>query len=259
MAPTDGPPLSFADRLLWALLALCPPTPRFPWLELRERGPAPDATPDPDAGLLPSLQGLAGPTFDPSEIDAFVQTFYVRTARYGLDVHVAWRFGFRHLGGLWTRIWARRWGQLELPMRSGETLTNELIPSAAGTWWFRRYVANGATMYRSLYAVASVASETNPCVSVHFPIPGGAAVVLFRAHLSEAGGLDLVEDGGKPGGPGLYLIPHDGPARYVRALRESIEVRRTATGLCATHRLAIFGLPFLQLRYDITAAAIAPA
>jgi len=46
---------------------------------------------DPDAGLLPDFDALAGGGFDPEKVHPEVKRFYERTARYGLDVTPEWR------------------------------------------------------------------------------------------------------------------------------------------------------------------------
>ena len=45
----------------------------------------------PDAGIVASLDALAGPVFDPGQVDPLVREFYEHTTRFALDIVPEWR------------------------------------------------------------------------------------------------------------------------------------------------------------------------
>ena len=45
---------------------------------------------DPNAGLLPGLQALAGPRFDAGAVDPLIDDFYARTAAFDLKISSRW-------------------------------------------------------------------------------------------------------------------------------------------------------------------------
>ncbi|MEZ4241484.1 MAG: hypothetical protein R3F59_36110 [Myxococcota bacterium] len=205
--------------------------------------------PDPDGGLIPDLTAL-----ERDDVHPAVRTFYEHTARADLTLQVRWTFGLRWFGALWSRLVAGRWGQFDLPTGDDVHLTNEILrsgPPDPCQWWVRRYAGTARALYVSRYEVVRIPSEPAPVVRITFPVPGGAWVVVFRVHV-DGDVFVLTEDGGRPGGPGLYLVPAGGgPARYVRPMREEIRVWPEGTGCQALHRMWFAGLPLLTLRYGL--------
>lgn len=206
---------------------------------------------EPEGGLIPDLSRLEGA----DSLHPAVRAFYEHTARFSLALRARWWGGLSLPGRVWAALYARRWGQLELPLgrgASGLALTNEVYRSSGADpcqWWVRRYPDDRA-LYVSRYDLVDVCGEPAPCVRIAFPVPGGTWVVLFRAVLDD-GALVLTEAGGRAGGPGAYLVPAGGPARYLRALREEIRVSANDAGCLAVHRLWWLGVPFLTLSYAL--------
>ncbi len=236
------------DRLIWAAARLLPAVDPAPWQAPLQGGPTPIDGPDPDAGLLPDLAALGVTEADPA-----VRSFFAHTARFELPVEVAWRGPVpRALAWLWARLFARRWGQLELPTKSGAALTNDVFPDRSGAWWARRYVGTRRALYRARFDVVPVAGERSPRVRVQFPVPGGAWVVLFGARGEGVGGVALVEEGRADG---LYLVPRSGCPRFVRVVREAIVVVPADDGVRATHTFVVLGATVLTLTYAVRGAA----
>ncbi len=175
---------------------------------------------DPEGGLLPDLSRLAGA----DRLHPAVRSFYEHTARTSLSLGARWWAGLSLPGRAWAALYARRWGQLDLPFgRPGadSALTNEIY-SASGAdpsqWWVRRYPDDRA-LYVSRYDLVDVSGEPDPCIRIAFPIPGGTWVVLFRGVIVD-GALVLTEAGGRPGGPGAYWSrPADRPGTCGRSAR----------------------------------------
>ena len=258
------------DRLLWWGARLFPAAPAAAWLDAVPRGKGPIGpswparhaaerglalVPAPDGGLVPDLGALShvGP------VHPRIRAFYEHTARFALSIDVRWRGPLHLAAAVWAAGWGRRWGQLELPAASDVALTNEVFAlqdgdRAEGTLWLRCYAGTDRALYVSRYDVVAIDGSTEPVVRITFPVPGGAWVVVFRAEAWGEGGLLLTEEGGEPGGAGLYLVPDGGPARYVRALREAIAVSATAAGVDAVHTFDLWGVRILELRYGIPLA-----
>lgn len=251
------------DRLLWAALRWLPSV-TAPWLSslpagdpavgagwparwAASRGLRCDHTPG--AGLVASLDALAGPTVDPASVHPDVRAVYEHTTAFAFDVAAEWAWWARPVGAVWAWVFGRRWGQLCLPLARTTQLSNDLFVVGDDRVWVRAF-PDGRAMYVSWYDVVAVEGEPDPCIRVVFPVPGGAWVVLFRVRL-DGDRLILTEDGGLPGGPGLYAVPTGEPARYVATLREQLTVWPVDGGAAAKHTFVAWGRLALTLRYEI--------
>jgi len=72
-------------------------------------------TDDPDAGLLPDFDVIAGDGFDPSLDRPGIRDFYQRTARYDLSVQIGWSGPFSHLPLTLIYLVGRNVGQFDIP------------------------------------------------------------------------------------------------------------------------------------------------
>ena len=79
----------------------------------------PDA---PDAGIVTSLDALAGSLFDPGQVDPLVREFYEHTTRFALDIVPEWRLWVPPGYLLYRTAVARPLGQASIPMNQRETL-----------------------------------------------------------------------------------------------------------------------------------------
>jgi hypothetical protein len=250
--------------LLWTAARCLPAAPAAEWLDVPTGdGPIGADWParwcaavgaplhaDPNGGLLPDLAPLPGA----DALDVAVRDFYLHTARFSLRLRARWTPGAAAVRWLWARLYARRWRQFDLPRHSDEPLSNEILVSGAPDacqWWVRRY-PDERVLYVSRYEWVPV--DGAPHVRITFPVPGGAWVVLFRPEI-RGSGLVLTESGGRPGGPGLYLVPRGGVPRYVALLREEIAVTSADGGAFATHQFRLLGWTFLTLAYDLELSA----
>ena len=76
---------------------------------------------EPDVGIIGSLDELAGPEFDPAEVDPRVREFYEHTTRFTLDIVPRWRIWVRPGYLLYRTLVARPLGQASVPMNERET------------------------------------------------------------------------------------------------------------------------------------------
>ncbi len=221
-------------------------------------------------GLLPDLDVLGGPGFDPRRVDPDVRRFYEQTSAFELEAWSEWCGPFRPFGWALARIFSRRLQQLNVPLRPLDTSRGtdsevlhlrraggEPVEFAA---WTRRLRGSGDVLYAGGYSTARVPGHRNPCVRVVFPLPNGNAIVLLKPSVDAAGALCLLSAGDWYGDPGFYFTVHRAGgrvwARYVRAMRESIRVYGAGGGeVRADHVMWLFGLVFLRLHYRLRPTA----
>lgn len=219
-------------------------------------------------GLLPALETLAGPDFDPKRVHPDVAAFYTQTADYELDAWAEWCGLFRPFGRLLALLFSRRLQQLNVPLSALDTsrgITSDviqLVEPGSGeiryTAWLRTLVGSGNVLYAGSYSVIRIPGHPGPCVKVVFPLPNGNAQVLMRPTVHEDGSLTVTSSGARFGAPGFYFTVHHRArerapvwARYLRALRESIHVYAATDGVRADHVLTLFGATFLRLHYRL--------
>ncbi len=227
-------------------------------LVVREEGPS--------RGLLPDLDLLAGPWFNPRRLDPDVRAFYERTSDFELDAWAEWCGAFRPFGWMLAAIFSRRLQQLNVPLEPLDTAlgtTSEVLQLAdpvtgrvALTAWVRQLRRTGNVLYAGSYSICTVPGHTGPCVKVVFPLPTGNGIVLLRPSVDETGALTVTSAGRHFGDPGFYFTVHRPPdlvwARYVRAMTESIRVYSAGAGeVRADHTMWFAGLTFMRLHYRL--------
>src|SRR5713226_5984974 len=155
----------------------------------------------PDAGLLPNLNVLRGPSFNPAAVHPDIRHFYEYAAQYRLDVWSEVSLTGRFFLWLLVEFISRRMDQLNFPISSLEVakgMTSEvvqLIDPATGqivnTGWLRRLKSSGRVIYAGLYSATQMPDEAGPCVKVTFPCRGSANVYLLPvAHPDGSFGLE---------------------------------------------------------------------
>ena len=221
-------------------------------------------TDDEDAGLLPSLDALAGERFDPSLVHPKIRNFYERTARYDLCVRVDWSGPFKHPPRTLIYLVGRNVGQFDIPLSApAVAMKNELtnlkepttdVTSYAG--WLRRSAATGEAMLAGLYTTCESPAACGRFFKGVYPLPGGSATTIFRPENRPDGSFALVSDGRRFGEAGYYRIHRtdDGALRVKRVpMEETIHVFVDCEGaLHARHEFAFWGARFLTLHNEIS-------
>jgi hypothetical protein len=221
--------------------------------------------PSPDDGLVGGLALLAGPSFDPRTVHPSIDDFYAHTAAYDLRIASRWSGPFRAFGWLVARMFSLRLAQLNMPMSNRElhggfesriVRLSDAHGQVRHTAWVRTAVETGRPAFVGEYGTVLIPGHAGPCIKVVFPLPNGNAIIVLRPRADANGGLSLVSDGQRFGDPGFYFTvlaePDHAWVRYVRTMKEGLSVRARDGALAATHRFTVFGLPFLELSYDIT-------
>jgi hypothetical protein len=216
-----------------------------------------------DAGIVASLDDLAGPHFDPSGAHPLVREFYEHTTRFALDIVPRWKAWVRPGYLLYRTMVARPLGQANVPMNQREaqrgvrsridTITPAGSAVVATRGWIRSYAATGAPIYVGIYTTYRQADRGY--VSVGFPLPSASFTATLTPRALPRGGLVLTSEGEGPH-PGHYLTYVDADSGALTALRvggfaEHLEVFVDGGELRASHAFALFGRPFLVLDYRI--------
>ena len=216
-----------------------------------------------DAGIVASLEQLAGPDFDPAAVDPRVREFYEHTTRFTLDIVPVWRTWVRLGYLLYRSLVARPLGQANVPMNQREAMRG--VDSRIDTvdvdrdgvtdvrGWIRSYRTTGAPIYVGIYT--TYRDDTRGYVSVGFPLPQASFTATLLPQARDGGGLRLTSRSAHEH-PGHYLTYVDPSTREltalaVRGFAEELDVYVDDGQVRADHAFWVFGLPFLVLHYRI--------
>jgi hypothetical protein len=223
----------------------------------------------PDAGIVASVNELAGPEFDPAGIDPLVREFYEHTTRFTLDIVPQWRLWVRPGYLLYRSVVARPLGQANVPMNQRETqrgirsridtITDDDTGQVVIRGWIRSFTDTDEPIYVGIYTTYTRGGRGY--VSVGFPLPQASftATLLPRAR---PGGLVLTSRGDDDQA-GHYLAYVDPATRdltvlAVHGFAERLDVHLEDGELRAEHAFSVFGLPFLVLHYRMHRKPAAP-
>lgn len=214
-----------------------------------------------DVGIVASLDTLAGPGFDPAAVDPLVREFYEHTTRFTLDIVPEWRLWVRPGYLLYRTLVARPLGQADVPMNQRETQRGvrsriDTVTDASGAvavrGWIRSY-ASGRPIYVGVYT--TYRHGDRGYVSVGFPVPEGSFTATLEPAARADGGLTLTSESpsDQTGHYLAYVDASDGSltALGVPGFAEHLDVHVVDGELVAEHAFAVFGFPFLVLRYRI--------
>jgi hypothetical protein len=215
-----------------------------------------------ETGIVASLDALAGPGFDPAQVDPVVREFYEHTTRFALDIIPRWRLWVRPGYLLYRTLVARPLGQASVPMnqRESERGIRSRIDTVAGVdgavsvrGWVRSFADDDEPIMVGIYTTYT--HRGCGYVSVGFPVPEGSFTATLRPRSRPDRGLTLtsrVHDGQA----GHYLTYVDPAADELTVLamhgfQEQLDVFVEDGALRAEHAFWVFGFPFLTLHYRI--------
>jgi hypothetical protein len=218
----------------------------------------------PDVGIVASLDELAGPDFDPAQVDLRVREFYEHTTRFRLDIVPRWRLWVRPGYLLYRTIVARPLGQANVPMNQRATqrgirsridtitLPGEDVVAVRG--WIRSFADTDEPIYVGIYT--TYRHDGRGYVSVGFPAPHASFTATLLPRARPGGGLVLTSRSDLDQ-PGHYLAYIDATTRELTALEvhgfaEQLDVYIEDDELRARHAFWVFGLPFLVLEYRMS-------
>jgi hypothetical protein len=214
-----------------------------------------------DVGIVASLDELAGPDFDPAEVDQQVREFYEHTTRFRLDIIPQWRLWVRPGYLFYRTLVARPLGQANVPMNQRETqrgirsrIDTITLPDrddVAVRGWIRSFTDTDEPIYVGIYT--TYRHDGRGYVSVGFPVPQGSFTATLLPRARPGGGLVLTSrsDLNHPGHYLAYIDPtsRDLTVLAVHGFAEQLDVYLDDGHLRAEHAFWVFGLPFLVLHY----------
>jgi hypothetical protein len=215
----------------------------------------------PDVGIVASLDELAGPDFDPSQVHPLVREFYEHTTRFTLDIVPQWRLWVRPGYLLYRTLVARPLGQASVPMNQREaqrgvrgridTIAPTRDDVVAVRGWIRSFADTDEPIYVGIYTTYRHGGRGY--VSVGFPLPQASFTATLLPQARSDGGL-VLSSHSPLDHPGHYLTYVDPATRELTALEihgfgERLDVYVDADELRAEHAFSLFGLPFLVLHY----------
>jgi len=214
-----------------------------------------------DVGIVASLDSLAGPEFDPAQVDPLVREFYEHTTRFTLDIVPEWRLWVRPGYLLYRNLLARPLGQASVPMNQRETqrgirsridtITAPGEDVVAVRGWIRSFTDNDEPIYIGIYT--TYRDEKRGYVSVGFPLPQASFTATLAPKARPGGGLILTSRS-ELKHPGHYLTYIDAETREltaaaVQGFAEQLDVHLEDGELRAEHAFWVFGFPFMVLHY----------
>jgi hypothetical protein len=216
----------------------------------------------PDAGIVASIDALAGPELDPGQVDPLVREFYEHTTRFALDIVPEWRLWVRPGYLLYRNLVARPLGQASMPMdqREAQRGIRSRIDTVTGVegavsvrGWIRSFADDDEPIMLGIYTTYTHGGRGY--VSVGFPVPEGSFTATLLPRPRPDRGLTLTSRV-LDGQAGHYLTYIDTAADELTALavpgfEEQLDVYVDNGTLRAEHAFWVFGFPFLTLHYRI--------
>jgi len=225
----------------------------------------------PDVGILASLDGLDGPTFDPGRVHPLIREFYEHTSRFRLSIIPEWRRWMKPGYELFKRLVAEPLGQAAIPSNTEEAqrgMVSTIDTIALNDseeidirGWIRTFADSGKPIYVGIYT--SFRHEDRGYVSVGFPIPSANFTATLLPCNARDHGLVLTSRT-ELSYPGHYLSSVDSDRDALTVLKllyfqELIDVYVADGELKTDHSFYLAGQRFLTLHYEIERLAAAPA
>jgi hypothetical protein len=225
----------------------------------------------PDVGILASLDGLNGPTFEAGRVHPLIREFYEHTSRFKLSIIPEWRRWMKPGYEVFKLLVAQPLGQAAIPSnieqaQRGMVSTIDTIALDGDEaidirGWIRTYADSGKPIYVGIYT--SFRHEGRGYVSVGFPIPNAN----FTATLlpQNAGEHDFVlTSRTELPFTGHYLSSVDSERDALTVLKllyfqECISVYVAEGQLKTDHSFYLAGQRFLTLHYEIERLPVDPA
>jgi len=225
----------------------------------------------PDIGILASLDGLQGPTFDAARVHPLIREFYEHTSRFRLSITPEWRPWMKPGYALFKRVVAEPLGQAAIPSnieeaQRGMVSTIDTIDLDGDDevdirGWIRTFADSGKPIYVGIYT--SFRHDGRGYVSVGFPIPSANFTATLLPRNAREHDFVLTSGAELPF-PGHYLSSVDTERDALTVLKllsfqEDIFVYVADGELKTDHSFSLAGQRFLTLHYEIERLAVARA
>jgi hypothetical protein len=225
----------------------------------------------PDVGILASLDGLDGPTFDAGRVHPLIREFYEHTSRFRLSIVPEWRRSMKPAYEIFKRLVAQPLGQAAIPSNIEEaqrgmvstidTIAVDGSEEIDVRGWIRTFADSGKPIYVGIYT--SFRHADRGYVSVGFPIPGANFTATLLPRNAGEHDFELTSRSDLPY-PGHYLSSVDSERDALTVLKllhfqERIFVSVTDGELRTEHSFSLAGQRFLTLHYEIERLGPGPA
>ena len=222
----------------------------------------------PDVGILASLDGLNGPSFDAGRVHPLIREFYEHTSRFKLSIIPEWRRWMKPGYEIFKLLVAQPLGQAAIPSnieqaQRGMVSTIDTIALHGDEaidirGWIRTYADSGKPIYVGIYT--NVRHEGRGYVSVGFPIPSANFTATLLPQNAAEHDFVLTSRTELPF-TGHYLSSVDSERDALTVLKllyfwESIFVYVTDGELKTEHSFYLAGQRFLTLHYEIERLAV---
>ncbi|MFL5835769.1 MAG: hypothetical protein ACJ76K_04175 [Solirubrobacteraceae bacterium] len=222
----------------------------------------------PDVGILASLDGLNGPSFDAGRVHPLIREFYEHTSRFKLSIIPEWRRWMKPGYEIFKLLVAQPLGQAAIPSnieqaQRGMVSTIDTIALHGDEaidirGWIRTYADSGKPIYVGIYT--NVRHEGRGYVSVGFPIPSANFTATLLPQNAAEHDFVLTSRTELPF-TGHYLSSVDSEREALTVLKllyfwESIFVYVTDGELKTEHSFYLAGQRFLTLHYEIERLAV---
>lgn len=215
-------------------------------------------------GLISSTEELKLSAEASARLSQHVINFYEKTGLYTLKFSITWNPLFKMFGKLVNYLFSNRIGQLNIPTRNVERLTqidSELITlsdphsgKVKYTVWYRTFKSTGQVLYSGVYTTCTLPSG-KACIKAVFPLPNGNATVIMLPGVGPAGELCLDSTGNKFGDPGFYFLLHDSKggvwSHYLPSFRDRLTVGYLDGNILAEQTLTLWYWRVLRFTYEI--------
>ncbi|WP_257017627.1 MULTISPECIES: hypothetical protein [unclassified Rhodococcus (in: high G+C Gram-positive bacteria)] len=218
---------------------------------------------DADAGLLPDMECLAGPGFDPERLDPAIRDFYEHTSQWRMEIWTKWSPLFAPAGSIIGRLYGKRVQQLALPVdplaaaHGVDTTITKVVDGEgnhAGSAWLRTLRGTGDFMYSGYYRSALLPGHDRPSIHVSFPLEHGNVQVFLRPQNGPDGSLLLESPAGEFGADGAYVTVLERGRHYAARvpIREEFRIYVDTEGVLRTdHVLRMWRRVAMRLHYRL--------
>jgi hypothetical protein len=225
----------------------------------------------PDVGILASLDGLNGPTFEAGRVHPLIREFYEHTSRFKLSIIPEWRRWMKPGYEVFKLLVAQPLGQAAIPSnieqaQRGMVSTIDTIALDGDEaidirGWIRTYADSGKPIYVGIYT--SFRHEGRGYVSVGFPIPNANFTATLLPQNADEHDFVLTSRTELPF-TGHYLSSVDSERDALTVLKllyfqECISVYVAEGQLKTDHSFYLAGQRFLTLHYEIERLPVDPA
>lgn len=222
----------------------------------------------PDVGILASLDGLDGPTFDAGRVHPLIREFYEHTSRFRLSIVPEWRRWMKPGYEIFKRLVAQPLGQAAIPSNIEEaqrgmvstidTIALDDDEQIDIRGWIRTFADSGKPIYVGIYT--SFRHEKRGYVSVGFPIPSANFTATLEPRNTGEHDL-LLTSRTELAFPGHYLSSVDSERDALTVLKllyfqEQIFVYVADGELKTDHSFYLAGQRFPTLHYEIERLAV---